>query len=98
MSGPATPQHQVDAIRAALLRQRENDLKALAEGRYRDSFVFLYPSENKRCAAAVADYAETLTDRNTFCTWTLESVVAALRGVTAEPWVHHFGERYLGVS
>ena len=36
MSGPATPQHQVDAIRAALLRQRENDLKALAEGRYRD--------------------------------------------------------------
>lgn len=64
----------------------------------RGRFVFLYPSENKRCAAAVADYAETLTDKTTLATWTLESVVAALRGVTAEPWVHHFGERYLGVS
>ncbi len=32
----AQPQHQVDAIRAALLRQRENDLRALAQGRDRD--------------------------------------------------------------
>lgn len=33
-AAPAQPQHQVDAIRAALLRQREHDLRALAERRY----------------------------------------------------------------
>ncbi len=30
------PQHQIDAIRAALLRQREHDLRALSERRFRD--------------------------------------------------------------
>ena len=63
---------------------------------HRGCFVFLYPSRNQRCAAAVASYANALTDPSTFRTWTLEAVLHALAASTSAGWVARFGERYLG--
>ncbi len=62
----------------------------------RGRFVFLYPSHNNRCAAAIAAYTSTLTDATTFAAWTLESVVRAIASVTDADWVRAFSERYLG--
>lgn len=64
----------------------------------RGSFVFLYPSRNERCRAAVASYAEALTEANTFQTWTLEAVVEALKAATVARWVHALEGRYLGTT
>lgn len=69
----------------------------LAAGDFeRGRFVFLYPSRNDRCAAAIADYTSTLSDATTFAAWTLESVVRAIASVTDAKWVRAFSERYLG--
>lgn len=67
----------------------------LAAGDFeRGRFIFLYPSRNERCRAAVADYASTLTDTTTFGAWTLEAVVEAIGGATDEAWVRAFSDRY----
>lgn len=58
-------------------------------------FVFLYPTFNTHCKAAVERYQETLTDMATFDVWTLEAVVTALRKISSEPWIEAFHDRYL---
>ncbi len=59
------------------------------------TFAFVYPVRNDRCAAAVARYAETLTDGGTFRPWTLESVVEALEAERDAAWVGEVRARYL---
>ena len=49
------------------------------EGYDRGAFVFLYPSDNERCASALTDYQRHLTNADTFLVWTLESVIKAAR-------------------
>ena len=58
-------------------------------------FVFLYPAGNSACVNAVADYRGCLTREESFCPWTLEKVVEALRSHTDAQWVEHFFARYL---
>ena len=68
-----------------------------ASGFDEGAFVFLYPSENTRCRAAVAAYQDCLTARcSSFLPWTLEDVCAALRDADAGAWLEAFERRYLG--
>jgi hypothetical protein len=62
-------------------------------------FVFLYPSENVRCLAAVEAYAACLLPGCTsFVPWTLEAVVAAVHAARAGAWIGDFAGRYLGMD
>lgn len=64
--------------------------------RYDDGFfAFLHPRANRRCANAVHDYRQCLTDDTTFTAWTLEDVVGAIRRHTDAPWIAAFHDRYL---
>jgi hypothetical protein len=64
---------------------------------YHDGFfAFLYPSDNDRCASAIAACRSCLTSERSFAPWTLEGIVAALRVEGAGPWVEVFARRYLG--
>lgn len=61
-------------------------------------FVFLYPQDNLDCAKAVKDYRGCLYNSESFKTWTLEEVVAALRNHTQAAWIDSFVDRYLDFS
>jgi hypothetical protein len=61
------------------------------------AFVFLYPTENVRCGAAVDGYSACLVVGCTsFVPWTLEAVVAAVQAADAGAWIDQFEQRYLG--
>lgn len=59
------------------------------------AFVFLYPAGNQYCQSAVAVYRQRLASDDSFITWTLEGVVAALEAESGEKWVGRFKSRYL---
>ena len=59
-------------------------------------FVFLYPEDNPDCADAVRAYQACLTNDESFTAWTLEDVVAAIRGVAGTDWIEVVADRYLG--
>ena len=58
-------------------------------------FVFLHPEVNTHCSDAIARYRECLTDTHTFASWTLESVVSAIKRSTDDDWIDLFKDRYL---
>ena len=58
-------------------------------------FAFLYPQGNQRCAGAVAQYRECLSNLNTFEDWTLEDFTSSIKRHTSEDWVEKFHDRYL---
>ena len=62
------------------------------------AFAFLYPRDNFRCTAALDDYATCLLDASTFCRWTLEDFVTAIRAADPRPWADAFHRRYLDFS
>lgn len=61
-------------------------------------FVFLSPKGNAACNQAVEKYQECLICRKTFEHWNLESVVAAIRQFSDDPWIHAFEDRYLNFA
>ena len=61
-------------------------------------FVFLAPGDNNYCASAIRAYRDTLSDISSFDTWTLETIVDALKKHTRAKWVNAFHERYLDFS
>lgn len=60
------------------------------------AFVFLYPSKNEDCHAAITDYRACLTDGETLEVWTLEDVIRNLKALGDHEWVRLFEDRYLG--
>jgi hypothetical protein len=67
----------------------------IADGFEEGFFVFLYPEKNTYCSSAVADYKRCLTNTDTFASWTIESVVSAIKRCTDDPWIDRFIDRYL---
>ena len=68
-------------------------------GPYGDGFfVFLYPRDNPHCAGAITQYAECLTNHESFEAWTLEDVIAGIKRHTSEDWVDGFYNRYLNFA
>ena len=67
----------------------------IANGFEEGFFVFLYPEGNTYCTEAVTRYRGCLTDTDTFASWTLESVVSAIKRCTDEDWIDLFVDRYL---
>ena len=68
-------------------------------GPYEDGFfVFLYPRDNPHCAGAITQYAESLTNRESFEAWTLEDVTSGIKRHTGKDWVDAFYDRYLNFA
>ena len=67
----------------------------IANGFKEGFFVFLHPEGNTHCSDAIARYRECLTDTDTFASWTLESVVSAIKRFTDDDWIDLFEDRYL---
>lgn len=60
-------------------------------------FVLLHPEGNTACANAVGKYRAQLRNTESFTSWTLEEVIAALRSAGAT-WAELVQERYLARS
>lgn len=60
------------------------------------TFAVIWPSENVVVGEAVRAYETCLTDRSTFCSWTLESVLDAIDLAGSGPaWARSVRDRYL---
>lgn len=58
-------------------------------------FILLYPQDNRKCAQAVKDYRNCLSDSKSFETWTLEQIIATIKEYTNAKWIDMFADRYL---
>lgn len=58
-------------------------------------FIFLHPAQNQSCRNAIEDYRRCLLNEDTFTSWTLESVVAAIQKHCRGRWIDDFQDRYL---
>ena len=58
-------------------------------------FVFVYPQQNLHCRQAVKQYKQCLTIDRTFQSWTLESIVEAIKQNTKDRWIDDVIDRYL---
>jgi hypothetical protein len=75
-------------------------LSVLQKGDYSEGFfMYLYPKDNMECTRALESYAEQMKAAdpavNCFYAVYLETLVEALEGISAEPWIRLFKERYL---
>ena len=67
----------------------------IANGFEEGFFVLLHPEGNTHCSEAITRYRECLTDTDTFASWTLESVVSAIKRCADDDWIDLFIDRYL---
>ena len=90
----------IEALKKAPLQQIWRDhllagVTRIADGYEDGLFVTLYPKDNLDVAGALSGYRAQLTSEDTFASWTLESFVDKLRGLSDASWIGLFFDRYL---